>query len=58
VVFPDDLEPIRRHLDEGLRKLHGHSYQVVLRELETLQGHPNRLREWASLAKELAARWA
>jgi hypothetical protein len=58
VVFPDDLEPIRRHLTEGLRKLQGHHYQIVLRELETLQGHPNRLQEWARLAAELAEEYA
>ncbi len=58
VVFPDDLEPIRRHLDEGLRRLQGHHYQIVLREVETLQGHPNRIREWAQLAIELAGRYA
>jgi len=58
VVFPDDLAPIRRHLDEGMRKLQGHYYQVVLRELETLQGHPERLRDWARLAIEAAAKYA
>ena len=58
VVFPDDLGPIRAHLDEGLRKLRGHHYQVVLREVETLQGHPNRIREWAQAAIELAEKWA
>lgn len=58
VVFPDDLAPIREHLDQGLRKLQGHHYQVVLREVETLQGHPNRIREWAQAAIELAQKWA
>lgn len=58
VVFPDDLEPIRRHLEEGMRKLQGFPYQVVLRELETLHGHLDRLREWTRLAVEVAERWA
>jgi hypothetical protein len=58
VIFPDDLEPIRRHLDEGLRKLQGHHTQIVLREVETLHGHPNRIREWAQLAIELAGKYA
>lgn len=58
VVFPDDLEPIRKHLERGMRKLQGHHYQVVLRELETLQGHPNRLREWARTAIETAEKYA
>jgi hypothetical protein len=50
VVYPADLEPVRRHLEEGMRRLRGCHYQVVLRELETLRGHPNRLREWAQTA--------
>jgi hypothetical protein len=58
VVFPDDLAPIRRHLEEGMRKLQGCRYQVVLREVETLQGHPQRLREWAQLGIEMAERFA
>jgi len=58
VVFPDDLLSIERHLDEGMRKLHGHYYQVVLRELETLASHPNRLHEWATLAIRLAEKHA
>jgi hypothetical protein len=56
VVYPDDLAPIRRHLAEGMRKLRGCYYQVVLRELETLHGHPNRLREWAQAAIAAAER--
>lgn len=58
VVFPDDLAPIRTHLDEGLRRLTGCRYQVVLREVETLQGHPERIREWAQAAIEAAEKWA
>ncbi len=58
VVFPDDLEPIRKHLETGLRQLQGHPYQVVCRELETLAGHPERLREWAKLAVAEAERWS
>jgi hypothetical protein len=58
VVFADDLEPIRKHLETGMQKLQGLHYQVVLRELETLQGHPRRLQEWAALAKELGEKYA
>ncbi len=58
VVFPDDLEPIRQHLETGMEKLRGFPYQVVLRELETLHGHPERLREWTRLAVEVAEKWA
>ncbi len=58
VVFPDDEAAIRRDLDEGLRKLRGRRYQIVLRELQTLHGHPDRLHVWTAIAKELAARYA
>jgi hypothetical protein len=54
VVFADDLSSMEAHLNDGMRRLKGIPYQVVLRELETLAGHPNRLREWASLAKRVA----
>lgn len=58
VVMPDDLEPIRQHLETGMRKLQGTPYQVVCRELETLAGHPERLKEWSRLAIAEAERWA
>ncbi|MFP4056208.1 MAG: hypothetical protein ACLF0G_05000 [Candidatus Brocadiia bacterium] len=56
VVFPDDTEPLRRHLDEGLRRLAGTHVQIVLRELQTLAGHPRRLHQWTRLAKDAAAK--
>lgn len=56
VVMPHDLAPIRRDLDEGTRKLKGRPYQIVLRELQTLAGHPDRLKEWTRLAIEAAER--
>ena len=47
---------IRKDLETGMRKLQGLPYQVILREVETLAGHPNRLKEWAEIAMETA--WA
>ena len=58
VVFPDDVEPIKRHLEAGARKLQGHYYQIVLRELQTLAGHPDRLDVWTKMAIEAAERFA
>jgi hypothetical protein len=58
VVYPHDLSPIRHHLEAGMCRLHGHPYQVVLREVETLHGHPERIREWAQTAIQAAERWA
>lgn len=58
IVFPDDTVAIRRDLEHGVTRLRGHAYQIVLRELQTLAGHPNRLVEWVAIAKELAAKYA
>ncbi|GAG17859.1 unnamed protein product [marine sediment metagenome] len=37
-----------------MRKLKGASYQVILREVETLNGHPNRLKNWSKTAITMA----
>ncbi len=58
VVFPDDTATLRRQLDEGLKKLQGHHVQIVLRELQTLAGHPDRLHVWTKLAIETAEKYA
>lgn len=58
VVFPDDTRTLQRDLEDGLKKLQGCSVQIVLRELQTLAGHPDRLHVWTQLAKEAAARYA
>jgi len=58
VVFPDDIETIRRDLDDGARRLKGCHSQIVLRELQTLSGHPDRLHVWTALAKEAAEKYA
>ncbi len=50
VVFPDTLDPVRHSLDIATRKMKGRPYQIVLRELQTLAGHPRRLHEWTRLA--------
>jgi RNase P protein component len=43
VVFPKDVETIRNDLEEGCKQLQGFHYQIVLCELQTLSGHPDRL---------------
>ena len=58
VVFPDDVETIRRDLEKGCKQLQGYHYQIVLRELQTLSGHPDRLHEWTRAAIEMAAKYA
>lgn len=58
VVFPNDNETIRRDLNDGANRLQGRPYQIVLRELQTLCGHMDRLHVWTELAKEAAAKYA
>ena len=58
VVFADDVDVIKRDLDEGMRRIQGCRVQIVLRELQTLAGHPDRLHVWSRLAKESAHRYA
>lgn len=58
VVFPDDVRTIRSDLEKGVKRLQGQYYQIVLRELQTLMGHPDRLRVWTDTAKELAAKYS
>jgi len=58
VVLPDDTAAIQRHLDDGARRLQGCRYQIVMRSVTTLAGHPNRLHEWTQLAKDAAEKYA
>ena len=58
VVLPDDGARIRQDLEKGTQQLQGCSYQIVLRELQTLAGHPDRLHVWTRYAKEAAAKYA
>ncbi len=58
VVFPDGLDTVRRDLEAGARRLQGCRYQIVLRELQTLAGHPQRLHDWTRLAIDAAETWA
>jgi hypothetical protein len=58
VVFPDDPETIRRDLLAGAKQLQGHYYQIVLRELQTLRGHMDRLHVWTRYAIEAAEKYS
>lgn len=58
VTLSNDLTKVARHLDEGLARLRGCYYQIVLRELQTEGGHPGRLKEFARLAIAKAEEYA
>jgi hypothetical protein len=56
VYAPPGLQPIRKHLEDGLRLAGSGHLLIVLQELETVNGDRRRLAEWAALAKDLGAR--
>lgn len=53
VVCPHDLKQFAADIKEQADQLSGCHYQVVLRELQTLMGHPGRLREWTDLCRDI-----
>ena len=55
VVFTPGMGPIEEHLRRGLTAAKGTPLHVTLQELETVDGQPERLREWAAAAKEIGA---
>ena len=57
VVYSDERQ-LREDLHDGARRLQGHYYQVVLRELQTLASNPDRLHVWTRLATEAAEKYA
>lgn len=50
VVCPDDLGDFGKKVKEQVAILGDSHYQVILRELQTLMGHDNRLSEWTKLS--------
>jgi hypothetical protein len=58
VVFADDMTLTRKHLEEGMRIARGCYVQIVLRELQTLNGRPERLADWAKVAKDVVAKFS
>ena len=55
MAFAPDMTPVRAHLERGLEIAKGTPIQIVLQELETVDGNPQRLRDWATAAKEIGA---
>ena len=55
VAYAPDLSAARKHLVDGFERAKGSYIMVVLQELETVNHNPHRLRDWATLAKEVAA---
>lgn len=55
VIFCRDHTSTRDHLTRGLQIAKGVPLHITLQELETVDGKPERLREWATMAKEVGA---
>ena len=58
ICFADDITVIKKHLESGCERMRGGFYQIVQRELYTLNGNLDRLHIWAELAKDAAAKYA
>ena len=58
VIFADDPEQLRPGLESGARRLQGRPHQIILREIETLNGNPDRLHRWTQIARETAEKFA
>ena len=57
VVYCDE-DKVEKDLLDGARRLQGHYYQIVLRELQTLAGNMDRLHVWTRMAIEAAEKYA
>lgn len=57
VVCPHDNTAFVEYVNEGAKKLQGNHYQTILRELQTLFNHPERLYEWTQITKEAVAKY-
>ena len=58
VVFACDLDDLKDALEDGMRRLKGCYYQIVLRELQTVAGRMDRLHKWTRLVVETAEKYA
>ena len=56
VVVSDDISFLKEKINREADMLKGNSYQAILRELQTLMGHKNRLYEWADITKEAVSK--
>jgi hypothetical protein len=48
-----DPAAVRTYLRENLKKLEGCHVEVILKDITTIRSDPRRLREWASVAREV-----
>ena len=51
-IAADIYDAVRRHLEHGIETLKGTSFDITLKDVETLEGDENRAKEWVQLARE------
>ena len=56
VVFSPDLAPLRKHLKNGIALSQGCHRAIVLQEVATTNGNPQRLSDWVALARDVSER--
>ncbi len=54
VIFAEDMAPIRRHLEEGMKLTQGCYRAIVLQEVMTTDGNPQRLYDWVATARDVS----
>ncbi len=53
-----DPDEIRRMLRQGLEEAKGCNVDIMLKDISTVQGHPERLKDWTRIAREVAENYA
>jgi len=48
-----DAERIRQHIREALQIAKGCVLEIIMKDVRTCAGQPNRLSEWVQIAQEL-----
>jgi hypothetical protein len=56
VIFASDLSPIRKQLEEGMAITKGCHKSIILQEVATANGNPQRLYDWVAMAHEVSER--
>jgi len=58
-IFADDRNPeqARRNLVEALEKMRGRPFEVIMKDISTVQDGPQRLWEWTDIAMEAVAQF-
>jgi hypothetical protein len=56
VIFAEDMAPIRKHLEEGMKITQDCYRAIVLQEVITTDGNPRRLYDWVAAAKSISER--